>query len=194
MIKTRIIAVIAIPIFLLFLGGCEKIIPDLSRDNVADTASGLPSAKLRKLSFYRSWVACRYPKGSTSHQSDDIIMAGDRTFLAISIKNICYYDIEEIKASFSCADTFIHIVQLSNSYYLSFSESMGSIDKISSWKTGWGTITNGKSYQFAPNNDNYSVEFIVSQTVPQNTPFTLIMNLKDRYNNSWAEKVPLTVK
>ena len=173
---------------------CDKILPDLPRDNKADSAYvGNDSERFRKLQYYSSSVICRYPKGAVTYYEDNIIQAGDRTFLSVIVKNICNNTIEQIRATFTCDKSFIHLVQPQSNFFVRFIHDV-TIDNIPSWSTGYSQITDGKYFHAAPNYNFYAVEFTVDSNVTQNSSFTLTMNLTDRFNNNWVQTIDLTVK
>lgn len=179
----------------IILCGCEKIIPDLPRDNKADSAfSGYDSEKIRILDYYSSNVACRYPKGSDRYMEDNIIKAGDRVYLNVYLKNNCNHNIEVIRATFSCDESYIHVIQPENGYFVKFADGSSYIDNVPAWETGWGEITNGTYYHFAPNYNSYAVEFTVDTNVVSESVFQVKMNLTDKFNNSWDRLIPLTIK
>lgn len=179
----------------LFFCSCGKIIPNLERNNPYDTSyAGNNADKIRILEYYSHNVACKYSNGATITSEENTIKPGDRIFLQIRIKNPSNFDIEKVRATFSCTSTYIQLKQISAGYFVRLSEGSSYIDHISSGKIGWSEITNGRHFSFAPNYNSYAIEFLVSTTANVGSSFTIHMYLKDNFNNSWNENINLKVQ
>lgn len=175
--------------------GCDKIIPDLERNNPHDTTFvGNNTEKIGVLNYYSQKVACKYSYGSTSYSEENTIKPGDRIFLFIMIDNPSSFNIAKIRATFSSTSNIVQLKQPSNGYYVKFSEGSSSNDYISSGKTGWGEITNGQYFIFAPNANSYAIEFLVSTSAISGNGFTIQMKLMDNVNNVWNENINLSVQ
>jgi hypothetical protein len=167
---------------------CDKIIPDLKRDNPNDSHfTGDNSEGKRTLAYYSHNVACKEigEPPYIEYSDENIINSGDKIWLNIVLKNTSNLNISGINATASSTSSLIEIVPLTPTYFLKFGESSNS-DDISSGKTGWGEITDGQYYNSAPNYNSYSVEFSVSAAASTGDTIPIKLNVKDELGNEWS--------
>jgi hypothetical protein len=177
------------------LMSCEKIIPNLERDNPYDASySGDPEKIIKKLEYYSHKVACKQIGTSPfiSYSTDNNIHAGEKIWLDIRLKNSSNFNISGIKGSVSSSSNLITISPVPSSYYLKFGDASNN-SNIEIGKIGWGEIKSENNFHFAPNYNSYSVEFTVSNSanVGSNIPFTL--NLIDEEGTKWILDFYITI-
>ncbi len=183
----RLLYLILVVFTIQLFDSCEKIIPDLERDNPYDTAYvGNDENKIRVLEYYSHNVACK-EEGTPpyiDYSDEDTIKAGDKIWLNIKLKNSCNFDISGIRATITSASNLVSIEPLSSSYYLKFGDASDT-DDIGSGKTGWGEIKSGSYYHSAPNYNSYSVVFTVSSDANTGDKILLNLSVSDEIGNNW---------
>lgn len=180
-------------IIALVFSSCEKIMPDLPRDNPNDYYfDGDEAVKNYDIKYFQSEITCKIPKGSNNYSEEKTIKAGDRIFMTIKLKNECNFDLNGIRATITSQNQLATVEVLSTGYYLKFSE--GSTDDyIGVGKTGYGVITNGQYYHSAPNSNFYALEFVVSENAEIGDVLSFNINITDDYNHQWTENFSVTV-
>jgi len=179
-------------ISILIIFSCEKVIPNLERDNPYDNSfEGEEKDKIKVLEYDNHKVVCKLAQGSFIHSEENTINIGDRINLGITVKNTSNFNINKIRGAFSCSSNFIQLEQLQDDEYVTFVETS---DSISSGKIGWAEITDGQYFKFAPNGNSYAIEFLVNSSAIIGDEFTIKMNLIDDLNNTWEKDIKLKIE
>ena len=171
---------------------CEKIAPDLERDNPYDSYfEGAEADKIRILNYESQTVVCKLAQGSTSYTDENTINVGDRIYLRITVRNTSNFNISKIRSTFSCVSNVIQLEPIPDNKYVAF---LTSGDSIPSGRIGWAEITDGQSFKFAPNSNSYAIEFIVSSDAKIGDDFAITMHLTDELNNTWNDSIQLKIE
>jgi hypothetical protein len=179
-----------------FYWSCDKIIPDLPRNNPLDTVNNkssflaYSSCKVVDKDNYYYTIMNVY---ETSNDSIYEILPNDSIYLYVVIKNNCNHTINNIVGTFSCSSNLIQILPPPSGGYVTLYD--GYDEGISAGTTGWGETTGGGGDYVSPNNESdYAVHFIVSRSAKYGDNFTINMHLTDNANNNWNKNITLTVQ
>ena len=173
----------------IFCFSCS-LVPDLKRDNPADKESPnfVPKKELKFQSFQ---VVCKYVSGATNFTTENTVKAGDRIFLRINVTNTGQTTISKLRAEITSTSDLIQIQPISN-YYVKLTQS-STADYVEINKSGWSVITDGTSYKFAPNGDDYGVEFTVSNSASIGDKINFHLKSTDDTAEHWEEDFAITV-
>jgi len=158
---------------ILFLSSCEKIIPDLPRDNPLD---GKNDASLV------DGVSMAYSNNSVvyDNNNDDIINKGEIVYLKVFLVNNGTSTANSVKATFSISSPYVSL--------------LSPVSQIT-----YGDVSAGSSQygQFSLTPDYatyYTIKFTVSSTTPTNTQIPININISDANGNTWTGSFNVTVQ
>ncbi len=175
-------------IVVLMFTGCEKIIPDLPRDNLNDTLNPDYDFYLNKysqLEYSKFEITDEVvPYGETPNNQ---INKGEYIYLLVYVKNTGNYKAEVVRGT----------IKTNSSYITSgYGEELIFAD---------GIYPNSYYDYVSPNTDAtarkgsyyydvfYSISFQVSNTIPSGTTVTFNIEMEDKLNNQWTDSFDVTV-
>lgn len=175
----------------LMFTGCEKIIPDLPRDNLNDTLNPDYDFYLNKysqLEYSKFEITDEVvPYGETPNNQ---INKGEYIYLLVYVKNTGNYKAEVVRGTIKTSSSYITYG------YGTFGEELIFAD---------GIYPNSYSDYISPNMEGtarkntyyndvfYSISFQVSNTIPSGTIITFNLEMKDKLNNQWTDSFDVTV-
>jgi len=157
---------------ILFLSSCEKIIPDLPRDNPLD---GKNDASLV------DGVSMAYSNNSVvyDNNSDGIINKGETVYLKVFLINNGTSTANAVKATYTISSSYIS--QLSPTSQILYGD-------LSAGNSQYGQFSLTPDYS-----TYYTIKFTVSNTTPTNTQIPININIADESLNSWSNSFNVTV-
>lgn len=181
-----------ISFLLLFVTSCDKIIPDLPRDNPLDT-TGSTNTNDKRLIFYSYKVTCKYESGSVTYSEENAVKPGDRIYLWLNVKNIGGANLSGVRATITSSSDLVQLTELPSGEYIKLTEGSETNDYINSSSIGYATITDGQYYMSAPNYSAYGVEFKVSNTAVSGNQIPFTISMHDNSGGSWTETFNVVV-
>ncbi len=157
----------------LIFSSCEKIIPDLPRDNPLDGKND---------SLMVEGVSVKYSSSDivSDNNNDGIINKGETVYLKIYLVNNGTSTANSVKATFSISSSYVS--QLSPTTQVSYGD-------ISAGGTQYGQTGYTPSYT-----DYYTIKFTVSSSTPTNTQIPINISITDESGNTWTSSFNVTVQ
>jgi len=175
---------------LMFIG-CEKIIPDLPRDNLNDTLNPDYDFYLNKysqLEYSKFEITDEVvPYGETPNNQ---INKGEYIYLLVYVKNTGNYKAEVVRGTIKTSSSYITYA------YGTFGQELIFADGIypNSYYDFVSPNTDATARKSSYYNDVfYSISFQVSNTIPSGTIITFNLEMKDKLNNQWTDSFDVTV-
>ena len=162
--------------FLLIVGiifySCDKLIPDLPRDNPLDGNNDTVIVE---------GVSVKYASHNIvfENNGDGLINKGETVYLKVFLINNGSNTANSVKATFSINSSYVsQLTPISQIIY-------GDIEPGS---------TQYVNTSYAPNYQYYTIKFIVSNTTPANTQIPISINIIDADGNTWSSNFNVTVQ
>ena len=171
---------------MIIFSACDKIIPDLPRDNPLDN-NGSPNPNDKKLIFSSYEVVCKYDSGAITYSEEKTVKHGDRIFLQITVKNTGGANLSGVRATITTSSSLAQVTTLPSGEYVKLTEGSETNDYINASSIGFATITDGQNYMSAPNYNAYAIEFKVSSIAVAGNQIPFILNMTDNSGGSWSE-------
>ena len=156
----------------IILCSCEKIIPDLPRNNPLDGKNN---------SSMVGGVSLKYSSYSVVYDNnhDQIVNKGETVYLQVYLANTGTSDANSVKATFSTSSSYV--------------SSLSPTSQIN-----YGNITAGSSKfgstSYTPDYyAYYTISFTVSNSTPNNTQIPISIYITDESMNNWSDSFNVPV-
>jgi len=157
--------------FSIILCGCEKLIPDLPRNNPLDGKNDTAMV---------AGVSLKYSSYNVvgDNNNDGVINKGETVYLKVYLANNGSSAANSVKATFSTSNSYVSLfaptTQVNYSNIAAGSTQYGS--------TGYAT------------NGYYTIKFTISNSAPNNTQIPININITDEGGNTWTSSFSVTVQ